>query len=273
MTIVLSLITDEVSPRLSDGLRMAMDEGLTTVDIRSIGGVSFMSLDETARRAAANEIRDAGLTVGTLATPLLKWPAQGHTASNAGDQFGFDARGRSTDRLYEEAFHCADILEAQNLRVFSLLKYDGFGLADLDDAYARLIHLAERHDKTIHIENEPVCNVHTVADLIAAMHRWRRPRVRALLDIANAWVRERPTEADIEAITPFVSQLHFKDWSEARGRTVAFGEGDIPFGLLLEPIRMAAREREITFVVETHVPSEPSAATLRSLQSLKRLAV
>jgi hypothetical protein len=149
MSICLSLITDEVSPVLADGLRMAAEEGLGKVDIRSIGGVNFMSLDEAAQRSAANEIRDAGLAVGTLATPLLKWPAPGHAAADMGDQFGFDTKGRTTDQLYEDAFRCADILGARNLRVFSLLKHDGFTLAELDDDYARLIRLAEKHDVTI----------------------------------------------------------------------------------------------------------------------------
>ncbi|MGD9804722.1 MAG: sugar phosphate isomerase/epimerase family protein [Hyphomicrobiaceae bacterium] len=272
MTILLSLITDEVSPVLADGLRMAADEGLAKVDIRSIGGVNFMSLDESAQRAVAKEIRDAGLTVGTLATPLLKWPAPGQTAADMGDQFGFDTRGRSADQLYEDAFRCADILGARDIRVFSLLKYDGFILSALDRDYEQLLRLAERHDATLHIENEAVCNLLTVSDLVAAMHRWRHPHLRALLDIPNAWRHQRPSAADLEAIEPFVSQLHFKDWSEARNQRVAVGEGDIPFRMLLEPIYAAARDRDMTFVVETHMPWEPAAATLRSLRAVKALA-
>jgi len=272
MPISVSLITDEVSPVLADGLRMAAEEGLRTVDIRSIGGVNFMSLDNAARRSAAKEIRDAGLNVGMLATPLLKWPAPGQTATDMGDQFGFDTKGRTTDQLYEDAFHCAEILRARNLRVFSLLRYDGFDLADLDADYAKLVVLAERHDMTLHIENESVCNLLTVADLVAAMHRWNHPRLLALLDIPNAWRRERPSEADIEAITPFVTQIHFKDWSEAKNKRVAVGEGDIPFRLLLEPIYAASEARDFTFVVETHMPAEAAAATRRSTRAVKSLA-
>jgi len=272
MPITVALITDEVSPVLADGLRMAAEEGLTAVDIRSIGGVNFMSLDDGQQRAVAREVRDAGLSVGTLATPLLKWPAPGHSAADMGDQFGFDTGGRTPEQLYEDAFRCAGILGARHLRVFSLLKHDGFALAELDRDYAALIRLAERHDCTLHIENEHVCNLHTVADLGAAMHRWRHPRLRALLDIPNAWRSQRPSEEDIAAVTPFVEISHFKDWSEAKGRMVALGEGDIPFRMLLGPLYEAARTRPLTFVVETHVPSEPAAATRRSVRALKALA-
>lgn len=273
MPICLSVITDEVSPILADGLAMAAEEGVSMVDIRSIGGVNFMSLDEADQRAAARQIRDAGLTVNTLATPLLKWPAAGHTAADLGDQFGFDTRGRTPDQLYEDAFRCAEILGARNLRIFSLLSHDGFRLADLDTDYEKLIRLAERHDATLHIENESVCNLLSVADLVAAMHRWQHPRLRALLDLPNAWRRIRPSEADVEALAPYVEQLHFKDWSEAKGGRVALGEGDIPFRLLLAPIYKEAQARTITFVVETHMPGEPAAATRRSIKALKRLAM
>lgn len=272
MSISLSLITDEVAPTLADGLRMALDEGLTKVDMRSIDGVNFMSLDAARQQAAAREVRDAGLTVGTLATPLLKWPAPGQTATDMGDQFGFDARGRTFDQLYEDAFRCAELLGCRNLRVFSYLRYDNFDLAVLDEPYEKLARLAERHDATLHIENEHVCNLHSVSDLSAAMERWRHPRIRALLDIPNAWRRARPELADIERIATFVDQSHFKDWSAEKGRFVPLGEGDIPFPALLEPLYREARSRDLTFVVETHVPDGQPAATLASLRHLKTLA-
>lgn len=273
MPIVLSLITDEVSPVLAEGLAMAVEEGLSLVDVRSIGGVNFMSLDAADQRAAARQIRDAGLAVNTLASPLLKWPAPGQSAADMGDQFGFDTRGRTHQQLYEDAFRCADLLGARNVRVFSLLRYDGFRMAALDASYEALLRLAERHDVTLHVENESVCNLLSVADLVAAMHRWRHPRLRALLDLPNAWRRVRPSEADVEAIAPFVEQMHFKDWSEAKGGRVAVGEGDIPFRALLGPIYEAARTRTVAFVVETHMPDEAAAATRRSLRVVRQLAV
>ncbi len=272
MSIRVSLITDEIAPELAPGLRMAAEEGLATVDVRSIGGVNFMSLDAAQQQAAARQIRDAGLVVGTLATPLLKWPAPGRSADDMGDQFGFDRRGRSNDQLYEEAFRCADVLGARNVRVFSLLKYDGFRFADLDADVEKLIRLAERHDVTVHIENEHVCNVHTVGDLIAAMEHWQNPRLQALLDITNAWRAEPASVDEVARLAPFVSQSHFKDWSAAKSRMVALGEGDVPFASLLQPLYAEARTRELTFVVETHVPDEQPGATLRSVRALKRLA-
>jgi sugar phosphate isomerase/epimerase len=272
MGITLSVITDEVSPVLADGLRMAAEHGLDTVDVRSIGGVNFMSLDPAEQAAAARQIKDAGLKVGTLATPLLKWPAPGHAAADMGDQFGFDTKGRKPQQLYEDAFRCADVLGTRNLRVFSLLKHPGFTPAELEADYAALLRLAERYDAKLHVENEHVCNIHTVSELLAGVRHFAHPRLRALLDIPNAWRTERPSAESLAALAPHVDQIHFKDWSAAKGRMVALGEGDIPFRELLVPVREAARTRDIAFVVETHVPDEPAAATARSIKALQRLA-
>lgn len=271
-TYTLGVLTDEVSPRLEDGLRFAAESGLSTVDIRSIGGANFLSLTLDEQKRAARQIRDAGLTVGTLATPLLKWSAPGHTARDMGDQFGFDAGGRSPADLYRDAFAAADLLGCRNLRVFSYLACDGFSLSILDREYEALLRLAESHDAVIHVENEHVCNISSVADLIAAMSRWRHPRLRALLDIPNAWrAGQHPDLAEIAAIMPFVTQTHMKDYSHAQGRFVALGTGDIPFADMLPVVLKAAAGRSIAFVVETHVPNDQPSATQKSLEALRAM--
>ena len=192
---IISVVTDEVSPRLEDGIAFACQEGLTTVDVRSIGGVNFLSLDPAEQEAAALQIRHAGLEVGCLATPILKWPAPGQPVENAGDQFGFDRRGRTDDDIYRDAFAAAALLGTRNLRIFTLLTYDGFTVQDLEPELQKLLRLAESHDVTLHVENEPVCNVMSVADLTQLMRAWSHPRLRGLLDIGNAWwVGKPPSE-------------------------------------------------------------------------------
>ena len=116
----------------------------------------------------------------------------------------------------------AAVLGTRNLRIFSLLTYDGFKLADLEADYTALLRGGERHDMVLHVENEPVCNIRTVAHLIELMQAWRHPRLRALLDIGNAHsVGARPSPEELTAVMPFVSQMHFKDYVRARRAYVA----------------------------------------------------
>ncbi len=273
MPIVFSVITDEISPDPAAGIAFAVEEGLDRVDVRSVGGVNFLSLDSADQKHVARQIRDAGLTVGCLATPLLKWPAPGKAAARAGDQFGFDAKGRTTDEIYVSAFAAAEGLGTRNLRIFSYLTYSGFELADLEQPYEALLRLAERHDMVLHVENEPVCNVLSVADLTRLMQTWQHPRLKGLLDIGNAAnAGKAATPAEVAAVMPWVDQVHFKDYSAAQKRYVATGEGDIPYAELLAPCCLAAATRDIVWTLETHVPDDQPSATRRSLLAIRGLA-
>jgi sugar phosphate isomerase/epimerase len=255
---------------LEDGIAFAVEEGLTTVDVRSIDAVNFLSLDRPAQERAAQRIRAAGLKVGCLATPLLKWPAPGKAAATMGDQFGFDAGGRSTEDLYGDAFEVAALLGTRNLRIFSFLTYDGFRIEDLRPDLEALLQLADKYDAVLHVENEPVCNIQSVPDLVQLMEAWRHPRLRALLDIGNAWGAEaRPSEADLVAVMPFVSLMHFKDFDGTARRVVPMGQGDIPFAKLVRVCLDAAKGRPLGFSIETHVPSRPAEATRESLAGLR----
>ena len=267
---VLSVITDEVSPRLEDGIAFAVEEGLTTVDVRSIDAVNFLSLDRPAQERAAQHIKAAGLKVGCLATPLLKWPAPGKTAATMGDQFGFDTGGRRTEDIYRAAFEAAALLGTRNLRIFTFLTYDGFQVEDLRQDLDQLLTLADEYDAVLHVENEPVCNVQSVSDLVRLMEAWRHPRLKALLDIGNAWWAEKPpSEADLVAVMPFVSQMHFKDFDARARRVVPMGEGDVPYAKLIRLCLDAAKGRTLGFSIETHVPSDPARATRNSLAGLR----
>jgi sugar phosphate isomerase/epimerase len=268
----ISVITDEVSPRLEDGIAFALQEGVSVVDVRSIDGVNFLSLEPPAQKAAARRIKDAGLKVGCFATPLLKWSPPGRTAKTAGDQFGFDAKGRSNDQLFRAAFEAADILGTRDLRIFTFLAYDGFALGDLKKDLEALLRLAESCDAVVHVENEPVCNVDGVVELTRLVQAWQHPRLRALLDIGNAWGAGKPPgAADVAAVMPYVSLMHFKDFDAKAGRVVPLGEGDVPYPELLRACRAVAGERVLTFTVETHVPSDPLRSTRASLAALRRL--
>src|SRR5262249_52753726 len=156
---------------------------------------------------------------------------------------GFEIADRTPREVYSQAFAAAEVLGARNLRVFSYLAYDGFGLDDLREPIEDLLALAEKFDMRVHVENEGVCNIAGFAELEALMTTYRHPRLRALPDIANAYrSSQAPSAAEFDRLLPFADILHIKDYSDAAGRFVAAGEGDIPIGALLSatlPTRQA----------------------------------
>ena len=110
-------------------------------------------------------------------------------------QFGFELGERAPRDVYAQAFAAAEILGARNLRVFSYLAYDDYRLDDLRMPIDDLLALAERFDMKVHVENEGVCNIAGFAELEALMTTYRHPRLRALPDIANAYLRSEPPSA------------------------------------------------------------------------------
>lgn len=269
--LTIGLITDEVSPSLDEGLAFAREEGIGTIDLRVIDGRNVLALSRGELAGAARRVRAAGLSVSCLCTPLLKWSPPGKAARSEGDQFGFELGDRTPRDVYAQAFAAAEILGARNLRVFSYLAYDGYRLDDLREPIDELLGFAEKFDMTLHVENEGVCNIAGLAELEALIMAYRHPRLKALPDIANAYLKSTPpSAADLARLLPFTNILHIKDYANATRRFVATGEGDIPIEALLAAT-LPVHEAPLTLTIETHAASEPAATTRRSINGLRRM--
>jgi sugar phosphate isomerase/epimerase len=269
--LTLSLITDEVSPSLDEGLAFACAEGIGTVDLRVIDGRNAVGLTRGELAGAAERVRAAGLSVSCLCTPLLKWSPPGKVARAKGDQFGFELGERTPSEVFAQAFEAAQVLGARNLRIFSYLAYDGYRSQDLREPIDALLLLAEKFDMKVHIENEGVCNIAGFAELEALVTTYRHPRLRALPDIANAFRKGMPpVAADLARLLPFTDILHLKDYANAAQRYVPLGEGDIPIAALLAAT-LPAHAAAVTLTIETHASSDPVATTRRSVHGLRRI--
>jgi sugar phosphate isomerase/epimerase len=265
------LITDEVSLALDDGIAFARAEGIGMIDLRVVDGRNVLALSRDELGDAARRVRAAGLTVSCICTPLLKWSPPGKTARTTGDQFGFELGDRTPRDVYQQAFAAADILGARNLRVFSYLAYDGYRLDDLRAPIDELLTLADKFDMKLHVENEGVCNIAGFAGLEALVSAYRNPRLRALPDIANAFIRAMPpTASDLKRLLPFSDMLHIKDYSRAARHCVAVGEGDVPLAALLGAT-LPGHDAPLTLTIETHAVSEPAATTRRSVNGLRHM--
>jgi sugar phosphate isomerase/epimerase len=268
--LTISLITDEVSPSLDEGLAFACEERLDAIDLRVIDGRNVLALSLNELADAARRVRAAELSVSCICTPLLKWSPPGKSAQNRGDQFGFDLGDRTPREVYAHGFEAAEILGARNLRVFSYLAYDDYRVEDLREPIEDLLLLADKFEMKVHIENEGVCNIAGFAELEAAVTAYRHPRLRALPDMANAYRSAKPpSAADLARLQPFTDILHIKDYSNTTGHFVPVGEGDFPIAALLAKT-LPGREAPLTLTIETHAAAAPVATTRRSVNGLRR---
>src|SRR5215475_12175901 len=79
--LTIGLITDEASPSLDEGLAIARDAGIGTIDLRLIDGRNVLALSRGELAEAAQRVRAAGLSVSCICTPLLKWSPPGKTSA------------------------------------------------------------------------------------------------------------------------------------------------------------------------------------------------
>ncbi len=270
----IAFVNDEPKLPLAETIAFAAEQGIKALEMRSIEGKNFLSFTPSEQKEIAHRIKDAGLSVVGLASPLLKWTAPGRPAAEKGDQFGFDIGDRTLGDIVALAAEAAHALGTRNVRIFSYLTHDGFVMSDLAPALEEMLRAAECEDLFFHVENEPVCNIRNEVDLLAMMEAFRHPRLRALLDIGNIYSTATRPEADrLVAVMPYVDHMHFKDASFAGGRrrTVALGEGEIPYPAFIGACFAAVPGRDLTLSVETHVHDGPAAATARSIAALKAL--
>ncbi len=274
--LALAVIGDEIGPTLDEMISFCAEHDVHRLDVRTIGGRHLlgMTLDEVA--TIGRTIEQAGLSVPTFVSPLLKWPMPGKETLAGKVDFAFDLETCPADDPLAHAFDVAIVLKARKLRVFTHLRYAGYRPADLFARFERLADLAQSYSVDVEIENEPVCNVGSVAELATFFGDYPDPRplvLRPLVDIANSWsMGAPPADADIGELAPFTDAIHLKDRDMTAKRTVPLGDGDIPWADELRRLLRGVRASEVLASIETHCPGDGRNATARSVAALRRIA-
>ncbi len=284
--LALAVIGDEIGPSLDEMISFCAEHDVRRLDMRTVEGRNLLGLSLEEASAIARRIEQAGLSVPTLVSPLLKWPAPGKEPASAAVDFAFDPADCPADDPLVHAFDMATVFGAERIRVFSHLRYPGYRPPDLFGRFERLADLGLTYSINVEIENEAVCNIGSVGELaefFASMGEAMTPsplpvQLRPLIDIGNAWAMGAPpSDADIAALAPLVDLIHLKDRDLSAGRTVPLGDGDVPWAmelsrLLTEAAKGPTPVRQIHASIETHCPQDACNATARSVAALRRLA-
>ena len=290
----LSVIGDEIGPSLDEMISFAHEHGLKYLDMRTVDGRNLLSMQRDEVIQISRTLEKNGLSVPAFVSPLFKWPHEKYPSNGGPVDFPFDPGGRKMEDLLADAMEIAVILGAPHLRIFSYLRYDGFEPAHTyTDDFIKLMGLATHYDVSLQLENEPVCNVGTIAEL-AEYFRWyevarasgpavdefeqdpqgeEEDYLRPLIDFGNSWAAgERASDADLDTLAPLVTAIHLKDRDLKAGKAVPFGEGDVPWADELRRLLSRTPAPEILASIETHVPEDKRAATARALAGVRRIA-
>ena len=193
MTLSTAAITDEFSPDLETALAGMAAVGMTGAELRVVSGKNIIDLtnDEVDRARAAVEAH--GMTVLSIASPVLKCvlpDAPDVDARFQQDMFGARFTFDDQPRLAGRAIEIAERTGARIIRVFSYWRtVDPARCFDRVAATLRdLADLAAQQDLIIGLENEHACNIGTGEEAGRLLEAVDHPALRAIWDPANALV-------------------------------------------------------------------------------------
>lgn len=174
----ISLLTDEIATTAEDAISFCRQYGVRWVELRSVPGRGdvYAYMAEPELRALAKQLREAGLRVSFLNTPLLKFGLPGTEPARRRNETPEqrEARQRRELALFERrhedlarALRAADILDVRLVRIFTFTR-----VAEPDSLLPRVAELlsemlpaARRAGVRLLVENEGSCNVATAAEL------------------------------------------------------------------------------------------------------------
>lgn len=272
--LALAVIGDEIGPSLAEMLSFCSEHGVRRLDMRTVDGRNLLGMRVDEVRSIRVALDKAGIEVPTLVSPLLKWAAPGKTAAGGKVDFAFDPAQCPAPNPLAHAFAIADVLGARHMRVFSFLRYAGYTPQGIEPAIDQLTDLAKRHDVIVEIENEPVCNVGSIAELADFFRAIpATSHLRPLVDIGNSWsMGQPPSDPDIAMLAPSVDLIHLKDRNFAQRRTVPLGDGEVPWAKELTRLLKDAKSPQVLASMETHCPQDARNATAKSVVALRRIA-
>jgi sugar phosphate isomerase/epimerase len=277
----LAAITDEFSPDLEEALDAMASVGMTGVELRTIGGRNIVDLDDAAVDRICAQVQARGMTVVSVASPILKCVLPGGPALDTRfQQDAFASRHTYDDqpRLTDRAFEIAARTGARIIRVFSYWR-----TVEPDRVFeavvaslTRLADAARPRGITIGLENEHACNIATGAETARVLAAIDHPALGVIWDPANALVAgEVPYPGGYRHLRASrVIHVHAKD-CDVQGHTPTWG----PIGeMSVDWIGQIAALRKDGYAgwisLETHWPGpggDKKEASLICGRNLRRL--
>lgn len=214
----LAAITDEFSVDLETAADAMARIGMTGAELRVLWGKNIMDLSDDELERARRILAAKGLSVISIASPILKCvlpdaPEVDHRFQH--DIFASRHTYEDQPRLAWRAFEIAHRMGAGIIRVFSYWRtVDPPKVFErVVEALARLAEQAAREDLIIGLENEHACNIATAAESARALAAVRHPNLKLVWDPANALVAGEQCFPEGYALLPKdrIVHVHAKD--------------------------------------------------------------
>ena len=218
MTFRIAAITDEFSADLDTALAGMADVGMTGAELRLISGRNMIDLDDLAIDRVRSRVEARGMTVVSLASPLLKCVLPESPPLDTRiehDVFGSPYTYEDQPRLTKRALEIAERVGAPIVRVSSYWRTVEPERC-FPAAAAALHELAEQaavRGLVIGLENEQACNAGTGAEAGRLLALVDHPALKLVWDPANASILgETPFPDGYHSVPAArIAHVHAKD--------------------------------------------------------------
>ncbi len=218
MSIEIGAITDEFSPDIQVAADAMQSLGMKGAELRVINGKNIMDLSEAELDAALEVVRNAGLQVVSIASPILKCTLP--DAPPVDERFQqdiFASKHTFADQpqLAQRAFEIAKRSGAKIVRVFSYWRViDPPAVFErVVDALQELADRAAEYDLIIGLENEGACNIATAQETARVLAAIDHDNLKVVWDPANAYLAgEEPFPRGYDLLdSRRIAHVHAKD--------------------------------------------------------------
>jgi len=171
----IAAITDEVSASPEDAIAFAHKYGLKWVELREVPGgkKNYTATTPEERKAAAKQLREAGLKVSFFNSGGTKYPLPGSDPVRKPDGWAARAEKEHANRLELIRRHvaAAQDFDCPNVRVFAFGRVaDAMAfMPRVADTLGELGEIARKEGARLLIENEASCNVGSCEEFAALM--------------------------------------------------------------------------------------------------------
>jgi sugar phosphate isomerase/epimerase len=189
----IAAITDEFSPTLQEAIPVMLEIGMTAAELRIVNGKNVMDLNEDELKRSKDALDAAGLSVVSIASPLLKCVLPNGPAVDSRfqqDIFASKHTFEDQPRLTEHAFKLAHFFGAGVVRVFSYWRtvQPEECHHQIVEALANLAALGALHGVVIGLENEHACNVGSASETAKVLSAVPHENLKVVWDPANCLV-------------------------------------------------------------------------------------
>lgn len=224
----LSAFADEISPNLDEQLDALRQNGGLGLELRTVGNINVVDLDEHALHQVAEGLRSRRLWASGIGSPVNKVEA---LPSNHAVELDKLAR----------SIRAAKALGVRSIRIFSPLADPlsyGSKHQEMMDWMAPMVEMAVKEDVLLLHENDGTFYGAYPENARRLMESLGGEHFAAILDFSNMVpLGYQPIRDWFPWLLPHLYGLHMKDHSLALGRVVPCGEGDGHIAETLEYLR------------------------------------